>query len=365
MITSHPTYSETRHIPSLDGLRGLAIILVIAFHYYQLPLGWSGVDLFFVLSGYLITGRLLDSLDKPDYFRRFYRNRILRIFPLYYAVLIVFFAGFFFFAKNETQPLLHIYYTHWKSFFLFTENFTFIIYGMPVTAYLLHFWSLAVEEQFYLVWPSVICLLKDPNTRLKWFTAIPLLVLIIRSLFVYCQSHPDSLTFYYYNTFFRIDTLVIGALLCQLHQSKINIPVRLVNILILVSLTLLGLNYCVYRNWDSSNTFFRTIGYTLIAILCACLLHKAVQSSGSLLQHFFSLPGLRFLGKISYGLYIFHLPVWAIFQERIFNWGQTHIVQGEAAMRLLSISLCLPITFIISFISFRYFESFFLRLKKR
>lgn len=365
MNTPAPAHSASRHIPSLDGLRGIAILLVIAFHYFDLPFGWSGVDLFFVLSGYLITGRLLDNLNKPAWFSTFYRNRILRIFPLYYGTLIVFFIGIHLFTKDETRPLLAFYFTHWKSFFLFTENYSFIIYGMPVTAYLLHFWSLAIEEQFYLVWPSLVYLSKNAHTRLKVFTLIPILVLAARCLFVFNHSHPNDLTFYYYNTFFRIDTLIVGALLCQLHQAKFRISEKIIDILIAFSLVLLALNYAVCRNWDSSNPFFKTIGYTVTAIFYACLLHKAVYNTDSPVARFFSLPWLRYLGKISYGLYIFHFPVLLIFQQRFYDWGMAHIHPGAVTMKILSVSLCLPITLLVSMLSFRYFESFFLRLKKR
>src|ERR1700761_1301740 len=125
MTATRPATSG--YIPSLDGLRGIAILLVIAFHYFPgFSFGWCGVDLFFVLSGYLITGRLIATLDRPGYFTHFYRNRILRIFPLYFATLIVFFIGISFFTKPATQPLLAYYHTHWISYFLFFDNFTFI-----------------------------------------------------------------------------------------------------------------------------------------------------------------------------------------------------------------------------------------------
>jgi peptidoglycan/LPS O-acetylase OafA/YrhL len=364
MIPPAPAHPGSRHIPSLDGLRGIAILLIIAFHYFDLPFGWSGVDLFFVLSGYLITGRLLDSINKPARFSTFYRNRILRIFPLYYGVLLAFFIGIHFFTKNETQPLLAFYFIHWKSFFLFTQNFSFIIYGMPVAPYLLHFWSLAIEEQFYLVWPSLVYLSKDANTRLKLFASLPILIGVARCLFFFYHPHSGDLTFFYYNTFFRIDTLIIGALLCQLHYAKFRISEKWVNILIGSSLILLAISYAVLRNWDSSNSFFETVGYTITAIFFACILHKAVSSSGSFTR-FFSLPGLQFLGKISYGLYIFHFPVFLIFQQRIYDWGSMHLHFDGFAMKILSICLCLPITFLLSLLSYRYYESFFLRLKKR
>ena len=143
---------ETR-IKELDGVRGIAILLVLLHHFEPpagLPtaivagayLGWSGVDLIFVLSGFLITGILLDTRDSPNYFTTFYARRALRILPLYFLTTLIYF-------RLEPNPLERWFWSHlsnWKSAF-----------GQDVPA-LSHFWSLAVEEQFYLVWPLVVIL---------------------------------------------------------------------------------------------------------------------------------------------------------------------------------------------------------------
>ena len=352
----------SRHIPSLDGLRGLAILVVVVYHYFNLPYGWSGVDLFFVLSGYLITGRLLDSLHQPAYYRNFYRNRVLRIFPLYFGVLALFAFGINFISKQSTQPLLAFYYQHWLSFILFTENFSFIRYGMPVTPYLLHFWSLAIEEQFYLVWPFLLRRTKDRKTRLILLPVLILLVMLIRSLFYWNHIHTDSLTFYYYNTFFRIDALLTGALLCQLHRSQLVLPARLINLLFAACILTIGISCVWLKSLDLSNPFFETVGYTLTALLYACLLHKTVSSTGAL-SKIFSLSPLRLLGKISYGLYVFHFPVVLILYTRLFNWGKAHSALSDLPLQIAVLLLCLLISLVLALLSFRYFESFFLRFK--
>ena len=358
---------ELRHILPLDGLRGMAILLVISTHYFNfIPLfsfGWSGVDLFFVLSGYLITGRLLDGLGKPRYFSNFYRNRILRIFPLYYGVLILFFIGIHFFIKQTTVPLVYFYLEHWKSFFLFTENWTFINFHMPNAPYLLHFWSLAVEEQFYLVWPALIFLLPGSKPRLRVFVTIVVLVLAVRCILSCYIPTREHTAFYYFNTFFRMDSFVIGALLRQLHYSRTIIPEKLIALLFLSTLILIGISPFVFGDMDTTNPFFATAGYTLIAIFYACLLHQSVQFPRSLTARFFSAPALRYFGKISYGLYVFHIPVLMIFEQRFYDWEAAHWTAGPFLLRLLSVSLCFVISFSISVLSYRYFESWFLRLK--
>src|ERR1022692_3615520 len=129
------TSPKNNHIPQLDGLRGVAILLVITFHYFGFikvfSFGWTGVDLFFVLSGYLITGKLSDSLHKPNYLRGFYKNRMLRVFPLYYLVLIIFFLAVLILPKNQHISTLHYYVEHWISFFLFFQNWTMIFFWAP------------------------------------------------------------------------------------------------------------------------------------------------------------------------------------------------------------------------------------------
>jgi len=177
MSVPTPTPIVGRKLQSLDGLRAIAIILVFLCHMqYHIPpvnlpavvlrayvsQGWMGVDLFFVLSGFLITGILLDTREARNYFRGFYLRRILRIFPLYYLVLIaVIFAGIRLnnpaFTTKLPLPadrwLYFCYLTNWLA--LWKAH-----WGLHYVNYLAHFWSLAVEEQFYLVWPLVIWLVR-------------------------------------------------------------------------------------------------------------------------------------------------------------------------------------------------------------
>ncbi len=144
------------HVNALDGLRGIAIILVLFFHcsrFEFLPVraisafGWTGVDLFFVLSGFLITGILIDTKGKEGFYKNFFMKRVLRIFPLYYLTLCIFFIPSFFFHFELTE----YYITHQIYFWTYTQNLLFAFDGWPENArFLNHFWSLAIEEQFYI-----------------------------------------------------------------------------------------------------------------------------------------------------------------------------------------------------------------------
>lgn len=357
-----------RHIPSLDGLRGLAILLVIAFHYFATTpifvFGWTGVDLFFVLSGYLITGRLLTTLGRPGYFTTFYRNRILRIFPLYFGTLLIFFLGIRFLAKDTTEPLLNYYLLHWKSFFLFTENWTFIRYDKPAGPWLTHFWSLAVEEQFYLFWPLFIYYLQKTKPRQLLFTFIFLLIIAVRCTWFYFQPHPGSTTFFYFNTFFRMDSLVLGALLAQLHLEKKLVPRNVFAPLFVISGLALTISFIFLASPQPWHPFFETIGYSLIAVFAACLIHQSVAYPNSLLTRVFSTTALKFIGKISFGLYVIHFPVYQIFYGKLYARLFGRYDAASHLPAFFSVTGCLLLTFILACISYFYFERPFLRLKK-
>ncbi len=356
-----------KHIPALDGLRGVAILLVISFHYFpQYPLftlGWSGVDLFFVLSGYLITGRLLSSLEERDYFKKFYRNRVLRIFPLYYAVLLIFFAAIYLLAKTANMGLLSFYTMHWKSFFLFTENWIFIKFGLPHDAYLVHFWSLAIEEQFYLVWPFIILVIRTGRSRLIIWSCAMFCAIFLRT-FIYTHNPDiDNYTAYYNNTFCRVDSLIIGAILSQLHFDKYRIAGRMIYILLLTFSMIILTGILYTGNAKLSSAFMATGGYTCLAVFYVCVVHIAVKGK-SIIARLLNIPLLRFCGKISYGLYVFHWPVILILGTRIANWGLVRFPGNRFFVGILSGTISIFITFAISYFSYRYFESYFLNYKK-
>lgn len=357
-----------RHIPSLDGLRGLAILLVIGYHYFgfvpPFAFGWSGVDLFFVLSGYLITGRLWSTAGQPGYFRKFYRNRILRIFPLYFATLILFFIGIHFFTKPSTQSLLAWYHSHWLSYFLFFVNWTIIVHGGPDAPYLTHFWSLSVEEQFYLFWPAVIYWLKGRNRQLVFLSFLLLALVAVRCSFFCWGPKQVGDPFFYFNTFFRMDSLILGALLYRLHQDARPIPFRIFTTLFATTFGILTIAVLTIYPPDPWHPFFETIGYTVIAFFAACLIHWVVQYPGTISAKAFATPALRFVGRISFGLYIFHWLILQIFHSRFLGWYLHQFPGDGARASLMSSLLCLLLTFAISILSYYFFESPFLRMKR-
>ncbi len=216
----NPVHDPPRRILELDGIRGFAVALVLLDHFWPnvgawrvaLPvtgMGWIGVDLFFVLSGFLITGILIDNLDQPDYFRRFYIRRGFRIFPLYYAFLILIFG--FLTVWNGGRDLIKLR-TEWGSpvwFFIYLANFITIAKGIfPVFGPLGPPWSLQIEEQFYFGFPIVVRLVR------KRFEVL-MIAMLLGSLawrvlmLIYA---PENAMIQYVGTLSRLDALAAGGL---------------------------------------------------------------------------------------------------------------------------------------------------------
>jgi peptidoglycan/LPS O-acetylase OafA/YrhL len=353
------------YIPALDGLRGIAILSVIIWHCIPccqtfFP-GWAGVDLFFVLSGYLITGRLLDTVGQRGYVAGFYRNRVLRIWPLYYAVVVPFLL-LIPYIRQISGADLTLYEQHPIGFFFFVQNWTFIRYGPLQDLSLGHLWTLAVEEQFYLVWPFVILFVRDPRRRIALFISVILIVLVTRYIYFTSHQSGDGPVHIFYNTFFRIDSLVAGSLLCQLH--RLNIPIPKVWVTLLACAGLLTYPVVCTLAGDTSTLLPFNIsgGFTLVAIAFACILHLALQP-GHLVARLCEIRPLRWVGKISYGLYMIHMPVWIILGNKLFLSQGAAWAGHERLYYWIVALICILVSFLLSAISYRYYESFFLRLK--
>ena len=353
-------------VPALDGLRGLAVLLVIAYHYSgQAHLffpGWAGVDLFFVLSGYLITQRLNATKGRPHYFSHFYRNRAVRILPLYYTLVLAFLLAIDLFVSAKNLPTLQFYPQHWKSFLIFTQNWTFARFGTPTDLSLVPLWSIAVEVQFYLCWPTLIYLVPNPKFSVKLFPILLLLVLLARSIFY--LTHPASEYQVYFNSFFRMDGFLLGSLLCQIHQARITISAKLIKYGMAILLLIFATVAFLTKNTTPFNPFYSTIGYTLVAVFFTGLLHLVSQPATNALDIFFNHNFLRHCGRISYCLYLIHFPFLYVAYSRTLAlapaWWPSHLF----LYRTTAICSALLLSFLLSTLSFRYFESRFLRLKK-
>ncbi|HUR65405.1 MAG TPA: acyltransferase [Chitinophagaceae bacterium] len=365
-ITHHADRQASRdYYPALDGLRGVAILLVVFLHNFGFMnyffFGWLGVDLFFVLSGFLITELLLKTVGQPGFLKNFYMRRLLRIFPLFYLVLII---CLFILPNIKSLNINAGYYTQ-NQFWLWTylQNWLYVFkepYGDKI---LLHTWSLAVEEQFYLVWPLLILLIRKPKYLLMIITTILIIVGIAR--YAIWSYKAEDLAYSSLYTFTRIDGLCIGAMVALL--QKIN-PGFLKKYTIYIVLLMAAINFGFYFINDRSGftlPYLAFVGYTTFAVLFGILLYEAIRGESKIIQFLLDNRPLKFFGKISYGLYVYHWPVYILLFDFTRNWiTNKDIISYKIAEACSGVFVTL-IAIIISVLSYHYFEKPFLKLKAK
>jgi len=346
-------------IKTLDGIRGLAILMVCCYHYLQrFSFGWTGVELFFVLSGFLITGKLVESLGSPHYFRSFYTKRLLRIIPLYYFVLLVFFVLvpvlLPFFVSSSFKELLQHQVVYWT----FTVNVRDALQGWPVNITLIHFWSLACEMQFYLLWPFVVYFFYRNSSSFK----IVLIVFFLGGMLfrIYGSAFFQMNWVYRYVLLpCRMDAFCAGAFIYLLtSRGEIERYKRLFMIIALAVLcAVLAIMVIAETPWHFSAAVVSSYGYSLDAIFWAAIIGlvlSAVPTSGI---RIFSGRPLTTLGKYSYGIYVFHLPVLIVLSSQFL----LNIQKNEKTISLAFAAFV--ISCLCSFASYHLFEKYFLKLK--
>lgn len=372
--TSQTRPENRAFYPALDGLRAIAFMMVFLLHYLQMPWGWTGVEIFFVLSGFLITGILYDTRQDAHCWRNFYIRRTLRIFPLYYGVL---------FGLLLLYPIAKWQLSwYWLAWPLYLGNWLGLLHpvkGSPawlaefggVTGHLRgnvlrvgHFWSLCVEEQFYLFWPSVVFFVRD-RRRLMWICAAALPVcLVIRVAFVHLR--PDLIDYEVpaWLTIARVDEMLAGGLVAlALRGPAAELWKRVARCMfpVVFAAAMVGvfLSPLKWGDWYQHPfpLFVLTWAPTVTEILGALLILNLVDDRWFLARPFRFKP-LRWLGRISYGLYVFH-DIPHDFYARA--GARLRFLQQDEATALVA-AVC---TVAIAWLSFRFFESPFLNLKER
>jgi peptidoglycan/LPS O-acetylase OafA/YrhL len=356
------------HLPALDGIRGLAVLMVLAFHFWEsllalpaaAPLvpylrvvaaGQTGVDLFFVLSGFLITGILLNAKGSPHFLKNFYARRALRILPLYYAVVCGYFITAWIHYGFQSA------FSHQWWYFPYLQNVGMTFWPTSVTGPG-HFWSLGVEEHFYLLWPMLVLLCAE--RRLPWILAgIAAGALICRLLLIPLIGEYAIFTF----SPCRLDALACGALLAVLVRRPELTRQALAACRwgLLLFGPVLALLYVLTSG--KAYYFMQVVKYLFVALGYTALLGTVIgPSRWQWLERIFCLDFLRWCGKYSYAMYVFHPVVfWCIMIQRPkMTLFQTHLnlyLAGEAA--LLFATVCL-----VSWASWHLFEKHFLKLKR-
>jgi peptidoglycan/LPS O-acetylase OafA/YrhL len=372
--SSAPRTDETGSppIPELDGVRGVAILLVLLFHFqgvrppwvpkaltYPMVIGWSGVDLFFVLSGFLITRILIATRGSANYFSAFYARRALRILPLYLLAVFLCFRvglpladrlGVPIAADRGLEPWFWLHVSNWATAF-----------GRDVRP-LSHFWSLAIEEQFYAVWPLVV--LCTPPRRLAGVcAAVAAASAAARVAASFAGVPAEAL---HRLTIFRVDALAIGGLVAAVAvdpdlRRRARARLRVLGI---SSVVLLAAVLVVGRG--ATSTAMTRFGYTLFATGYAVLVFAAFDASGSpgWLATRLRSPVLRAFGKYSYGIYVFHYPV-ALAADRLARRASVGAsAAGATGIWLLAVGGGIAVSFGVALLSWNLVEERFLAWKR-
>jgi peptidoglycan/LPS O-acetylase OafA/YrhL len=360
-------------IPELDGLRGIAILLVLVGHYFSVPgigtvsllngywfrLGWTGVDLFFVLSGFLIGGILLEVRDSPRYFKTFYARRFFRIIPLYYAWILLYMVltalGGTFLAtrigsvqKIDISILAH---------FFFLQNFHEFLKSTVSFWWLSSTWSLAVEEQFYLVAPIFVRYLPKRVLAIVLVLVtlgVPLLRFVIRNQFA---AGPWLA---YRLMPCRADSLAVGviaALLWKNPKARAWIETHALVLYGLFAILSGGVAYLWRWHSDPLLLLTQTVGYTWLALFFAVVLLLVLSGRAFLLSAAMRLGFLREIGGVSYCIYIIHTAVF-LFCHQILLHALPAVTDVKAAGVTF---LAAFVTYAIAKLSWKYFEQPLLR----
>lgn len=362
--------SRSKHVPALDGARGMAVLLVMLVHLGGgaqsrfLPIrliglgiktGWTGVMLFFVLSGFLITGILWDSKSQEHWWRNFYMRRVLRIFPLYYWTLLIVLGG------AAAVGMLRVCLSQIWVFGLYLQNVPWLLHTAQTLASPVpmgHFWSLAVEEQFYLIWPFLLLWTKT----LRQAKTLCLSVFLLSALFrvLVWTLHPDSFGNIQFLPTHAGELAMGGYLAIALRDGSWMRLERWATLAMVLSFS--GFVASCYVSHDlrgiSQGAMF--YGLPCLTIFYAGLLVQAMGTG--VWNRLTSMAWLRWVGSISYGLYVYHvvlIPIYPWIVERI----APHA--GRNTTLMLDGMTGFAVSFLVAWLSFRFFETPFLRLKRR
>jgi len=356
----------SKRIPQLDGIRGLAILQVLLWHYvailpshsrtvlsylqHLLCLTWSGVDLFFVLSGFLIGGILLDHKDAPNYFSVFYARRFFRILPFYFIILLV---GYFLNRIGQIDSSRMGQMIPWYWYLTFTQNFWLSTHA-NFSFWLVQSWSLAVEEQFYALLPIAIWLVpikRVPHVLLSMIVLAP----VIRIALFLHLSYAQATTTAYAMLPCRMDALLLGVFLAYIMRQPnvfawLSLNCRLLNMFFAGLLLIAGV--MILNVWGYGSAFTTTVGYSVLGLLYSFLVLIAIVGKQGFIKRLTTLEPLRRLGTLAYGIYLVHLLIpYYIFRY----FGRNGITLSTSTDFLILLASCFAV-YAVAAVSWKCFE---------
>ena len=328
----------------LDGLRAVAICLVVLSHYFAqlsfqgkaavaplLRFGWSGVDLFFVLSGFLVASILLRQCHSPSFLVTFYWRRFWRLMPLYYTFILLSYLVMQWVGRHNTYWFMRPYLFHWQPYSFAFEKWR-RYHFLSVT------WSLGIEEYFYLVAPSVLVLLSRKNAAR--LCVVLLLALPIVRLWMASQPQWDRMS-----TIFRLDGLVVGVWIALAKFSGWKIRTAIVKPVWVVVAAIV-----FFCQWNPFQTDFGLVGlvgffYSVVALFYGLTLLLVLSDEPLVrVRAVLRAPAVVYIGRISYGIYLLHLILYFSVTRHFNDYG-------------VGIScLCLGVTFLLAAVSWEFFE---------
>jgi peptidoglycan/LPS O-acetylase OafA/YrhL len=362
MVRSTEDPSKREHTAALDGIRGYGFLAIFLAHYlaptinrhrsnpwvdvlfYIEQLAWMAVPAFFVLSGYLIGGILFNSCNREGFFRVFYGRRILRILPVYYITLLV--VGCVGFAHG-----VHLNYRFWAHF-IYIQNLLprYSDLGFAPHFTLIHLWSLAIEEQFYLTWPVVVWLARDRAKLLKIIAALCGLCFILRLISPWIHLTGRRCL---YGTPTRVDAILLGVGLALVADHRILKQLQpLAKYAVLVGTALWLISFSTHVQ-DPDN-YYRVVVETPLANFTVLALLVAVLEKDSVIARACSARWACWLGTMSYGLYVFHYTYHVWFAQCL-RPMLTHYV-GTPWDDLATAAIALTLTITLGMLSYRFIE---------
>lgn len=344
--------SSIKYRPEIDGLRAIAVISVIIYHLNEnwLPGGFLGVDIFFVISGFLITGIIITEIQQNSFsFKQFYTRRIKRIYPAFITVMalvsLIASAIFIYNDFNQLRKTIELATAFLSNFYLgLTQGyFDLSANENPV----LHIWSLAVEEQYYLIFPLILILAYKKFREIKVLFIITLILffILLATSFIPASFYKEVLhqPNIYYLSNLRFPELLVGSLLAIYHNfsNKVQLSKQVSNILAILSTLLLS--SCLFL-MNNDIAFIPGVTLILPCIFTALIIHTTSQNN--IVKLCLSNKATVFIGKISYSLYLYHWIFIAL----------AYYITGEKQINNQSIAIVTVLTIIFSVLSYYLIE---------